>query len=167
MDADEPGWPLIDDFFRAEVEGRSTATARRYLRVRPRLTDFLETGDMTLGLGTHPAALLEAERQFHDSGAFWTLFGPDELVCCLPSFVHDTWLPAGVAQARTQVSLVGRLLTHLGRQPLIDRQITACALHEAVAAVAHARRQLARREVASSAPERMPDRFRQRPGPQW
>lgn len=167
MDADEPGWPIIDDFFRAEIEGRSVVTAHRYLRVRGRLMVFLETGDMALGLGTQTAALLDAERQFHDAGAFWTLFGPAELVCCLPSFVHDTWLPGGLAEARTQVSLVARLLTHLSRQRLIDRRLTSGALHEAEAAVAHARRRLAERPATPSGGASMPDRFRQQPGPQW
>ncbi|MET0931626.1 MAG: hypothetical protein ABWX74_19045 [Aeromicrobium sp.] len=166
MDIDEPGWPLIDDFFQAEAEGKSAATVRRYARVRERLTAFLDTGDMSLGLGTHMAALLESERQFHDSGAFWTLFGPAELVGCLPSFLHETWLPGQVAEARTQISLVGRLLTVL-RQGHIDRRLTQCAVYDAEAAVARARRDLARRSHPSARGDHMPDRFLQQPGPEW
>lgn len=166
MDIDEPGWPLIDDFFRAEAEGKSAATVRRYARVRERLNDFLDTGDMSLGLGTHPASLLESERQFHDKGAFWTLFGADELVCCLPSFLHETWLPEQVGEARTQISLVGRLLTMLTKGH-IDRRITQCAVYDAEAEVERARRELARRSHPSAQGDRMPDRFLQQPGPEW
>lgn len=142
MDIDEPGWLLIDDFFRAEAAGKSAATVRRYVRVRERLMAFLDTGDMTLGLGTHPAGLLEAERQFHDAGAFWSLFGPDELVCCLPSFLHESWLPDGVGEARTQISLVSRLLSYVSRHQDIDWQLTACAWYDAEAAVKRARRDI-------------------------
>lgn len=167
MDIDEPGWPLIDDFFRAEAEGKSAATVRRYARVRVRLMSFLDTGDMSLGLGTHPAALLEAERQFHDTGAFWSLFGPDELVCCLPSFLHENWLPESVGEARTQISLVARLLASLSRHRDFDWQATACAWYDAEAAVKRARRELADRSIESAEHERMPSRFHQPPGPQW
>ncbi len=158
MDHDEPGWPLIDDFFTSQGEGRSVATMRRYERVRARLYDFLDTADMTLGLGSHPAVLLEAERQFHVSGAFWTLFGADELACCLPSFVHETWLPASAGEARTQISLVGRLLPRLG---------SSRGRSEAEDAVARARRELAARPAAEPAPPRIPDRFRRQEGPRW
>jgi hypothetical protein len=158
MDHDEPGWPLIDDFFSSAADGRSLATARRYLRVRSRLYAFLDTADMTLGLGSEPASLLEAERQFHVSGAFWTLFGPDELACCLPSFLHETWLPASTAEARTQISLVGRLLPRLG---------SSCGRHEAEAAVVRARRQLAERPAPVVDPPHLPERFRQQEGPRW
>ena len=167
MDADEPGWPIFDDFFRTESEGRAAATVRRYAAVRGRLYAFLDTADMTLGLGTQPADLLEAERQFHTSGAFWTLFGPDELVCCLPSFVHDTWLPSGLADARAQVSLAGRLLTHLGQRPELDRQAVSCAMYEAQDAIARARRALGRRAEGPAEQPRMPDRFLQHPGDTW
>ena len=45
MDADEPAWPLIDDYFEAFVEGRRPETQRRYLRVRLRLLDFLDVDE--------------------------------------------------------------------------------------------------------------------------
>jgi len=168
MDIDEPGWPLIDDFFRAEGDGKSAPTARRYERVRQRLTTFLDTGDMALGLGTGEATLLEAERQFHDTGAFWTLFGPEELVCCLPSFVHETWLPEASGEARTQISLVGRLLTALRRRQDIDWRLVSCAYYEAQAAVAQARRDIADRPVGiSTVSTEMPARMRRDPGPTW
>ena len=93
MDPSEPGWQLLDDFFAKEASGRAEATVRRYGRVRDRLTQFLDTGEMSPWLGTHPGTLLSAEREFHDNGAFWQLFGPDELVCVLPGFLLEPWLP--------------------------------------------------------------------------
>lgn len=165
MDIDEPGWPLIDDFFDTLCAGRRPTTARRYQRIRHRLYEFLDTGDLTLGLGSDQATLLEAERQFHDSGAFWSVFGPDELVHCLPSFLHETWLPDGGAQARAQITVVSRLLRSLAGHDL-DWQVTRCAYWEAEAAVAQARRDLARRPAASVDPT-MPSRFLQQPGADW
>jgi len=165
MDIDEPGWPLIDDFFAALAEGRTAETTRRYERVRHRLYDFLDTGDMTLGLGTEQASLLEAERQFHDSGAFWSLLGADELVYCLPSFLHATWLPEGDGEARAQITVLARLLKSLARHDL-DWQVTKCAYWEAEAAVTQARRDLKRRATEPDE-ARMPDRFLQQPGPEW
>lgn len=169
MDIDEPGWPLIDDFFAAEAADKSAPTVRRYERVRTRLMIFLDTGDMSLGLGTHPASLLESERQFHDAGgAFWTLFGPEELICCLPSFLHETWLPEPSGEARTQISLVGRLLAALRRRHDIDWGLTSCAFYEARAAVDQARRDVAARPVEQATGRtEMPVRMRREPGPEW
>lgn len=158
MDIDTPGWPLIDDFFAEQAAGRAAATVRRYARVRSRLYAFLDTADMTLGLGSTPAALLEAERQFHASGAFWVLFGADELACCLPSFLHETWLPVGVGEARTQISLVARLGPRLG---------SSCAGYEVRDAVVRARRQLAERADDEPGAQRLPERFRRQEGPRW
>lgn len=170
MDFDEPGWQLLDDFFIAEGGVRSAATLRRYARVRDRLTHYLDVEDMAPWLGTHPATLLSAEREFHENGAFWQLFGADELVCALPGFLEPSWMPDGVGEARTQVSLVERLLKYLSRHRLVDWGWLGCAGYEADAAVRQARRQLYRR-----AEERLPDawasdmppRFKQLPGPQW
>lgn len=167
MDIDEPSWPLIDDFFRAEAVGKSAATIRRYARVRGRLLAFLDTGDMALGLGTHDLALLEAERQFHQTGAFWSVLGLDELVCCLPIFLRETWLPDGAAEARTQISLVGRLLAVLSRHPDFDWRGAACAWYEAEAAVRRAREEVSQRLDEPPAPQSTPARFHQQPGPQW
>ena len=58
MDPDEPGWQLLDDFFAKEASGRAEATVRRYVRVRDRLTQFLDAGYMSRWLGTEPATLL-------------------------------------------------------------------------------------------------------------
>lgn len=169
MDIDEPGWPLIDDFFLDLAEGRTAETVRRYARVRLRLYEFLETGDMSLGLGTSPATLLDAERQFHTSGAFWSLFGAPELVCCLPSFLHPTWWPDGVSQTRLQIRLTGRLLTHLERSGSLDGVDVGCAFWEAEASVKEARHELERRSAATvdDVDPSMPARFLQQPGPEW
>ncbi len=170
MDADEPGWQLLDDFFSKEATGRADATARRYARVRGRLTHFLDTGEMSGWLGTHPATLLCAEREFHQQGAFWQLFGPDELVCCLPGFLLEPWLPDSLGEARTQISLVSRLLSHLSRQRLLDFTVVRCAYWDAEAAVKQARSDLEARSAAGDTDERsgqMPNRFRQQLGPQW
>jgi hypothetical protein len=166
MDIDEPGWPVIDDFFRAEAEGRSAATVRRYARVRQRLMTFLDTADMSLGLGTHQVSLLESERQFHDTGAFWSLYGLEELVCCLPSFLHETWLPEHRQEAGTQISLVSRLLAMIGRHRDFDRSVASCALYEADDAVRRARIEV-RERSAEPGDATMPTRFLQQPGPEW
>lgn len=170
MDTDEPGWQLLDDFFAAQAEGRTGATVRRYARVRGRLTQFLDVGEMAAWLGTHPATLLDAEREFHDRGAFWQLFGPDELVCCLPGFLREPWLPESLGEARTQISLVSRLLRHLSRQRLLDLSVVSCAYWEAEGAVRQARAEVrdrsSRREPDDWA-STMPYRFRRDEGPRW
>ena len=170
MDPDEPGWQLLDDFFAGEASGRAEATVRRYVRVRDRLMQFLETADMSPFLGTHPGSLLSAEREFHDSGAFWQLFGPDELVCVLPGFLLEPWTPESLGEARTQISLVSRLLSYLGRKRLLDFSVFGCAHWEAESAVKQARIDLEARSAAREPDEwaqEMPSRFRQEPGPQW
>lgn len=170
MDPDEPAWPLLDDFFAKEASGRAEATVRRYVRVRDRLTQFLDTADMSRWLGTEPATLLSAEREFHENGAFWQLFGPDELVCVLPGFLLEPWVPGSLGEARTQISLMSRLLSHLSRKRLLDLSVTSCAFWEAETAVKQARIDLEARSVSREADEwaqDMPARFRQEPGPQW
>ena len=170
MDIDEPGWPLIDDFFATEAAGRAEPTVRRYVRVRDRLTQFLDTADMSRWLGSEPATLLSAEREFHELGAFWQLFGPDELVCVLPGFLLEPWMPESLGEARTQISLVSRLLSHLSRERLLDFSVFGCAYWEAEAAVKQARIDLEARSAARQPDawaQEMPGRFRQEPGPQW
>lgn len=170
MDLDEPGWQLLDDFFAKEASGRAEPTVRRYVRVRDRLTQFLDTAEMSRWLGTHPATLLSAEREFHELGAFWQLFGPDELVCVLPGFLLEPWLPESLGEARTQISLASRLLSHLSRKRLLDFSVVRCAYGEAEAAVKQARVELEARSAAHEPDEHaqdMPSRFRQQPGPQW
>ena len=166
MDFDEPGWPLIDDFFRELAAGRSDTSIRRYARVHHRLVAFLDTADMTLGLGDERSALLDAEREFHDSGAFWTVWGPDELVECLPSFLHETWMPPGLGESRVQISVVSRLLAHLMRQRLLDGEATPRSILDVTAAIGQAQRALEARS-AHPAGSQMPGRFLQPPGPEW
>lgn len=159
MDIDDPGWTLIDDFFRAEAADRSTAVVRRYARVRRRLVGYLDTGDLAPWLGRRDGERLEAQRRLHDSGAFWALFGTAELVRCLPGFVHDVWLPPGLAEARAQVSLAARLLTAVGGE---SPDVEQTRDH-----LARARRSLAGGIQGPSEQARMPVRFRQVPGPVW
>lgn len=166
MHIDEPGWPLIDDFFGDLAAGRSDTTIRRYARVHHRLVAFLDTADMTLGLGDDRSTLLDAEREFHDSGAFWTLFGPDELLECLPSFLHETWMPSGVGESRVQISVVRRLLEALMRQQLLGGPGTTRAVLQVSAAIGRAELALEQRP-AHPAGTQMPSRFLQQRGPEW
>lgn len=113
MDYDDPSWPLIDDFFEALAEGRRAVTVRRYARVRHRLYDFLDVDDMSQWLEPDEVTLLAAEREFMRDGAVRSLFGVEGLLRCLPGFVTDEVLPPTTAEARTQVSVANRLLTHV------------------------------------------------------
>jgi hypothetical protein len=124
MDIDEPGWPLIDDFFEGLAQGRKAETVRRYVRVRHRFYDYLDLDDMTQWLRPADATLLAAEREFCREGAFWTVLGTEALLQCLPGFVAVDVLPSGTAEARMQVSVVGRLLKHLRHLRLVDRTMT-------------------------------------------
>jgi hypothetical protein len=157
MDADEPGWPMIDDVFRDLAVGRSTATVRRYLRVRARLYAFLDTADLREALGAEASAVLHAARRQHDTGAFWAVLGVDELARCLPVLVTEPWLPDGSAEARVHLSVVSRLAGQLTTSP---------GRHDVDAAVDAARRQVAVRPSRPE-PQTMPDRFLRRPGPTW
>ncbi|AXT85418.1 hypothetical protein C6I20_09605 [Aeromicrobium sp. A1-2] len=170
MELDEPGWHLLDDFFIAEAADRAIPTVRRYVRVRGRLTYFLDTAEMGDWLGAQSATLLSAEREFHDRGAFWQLFGPNELMCVIPGFLRPPWLPEGLGESRTQISLMSRLLSHLSRQQLLDLSVFRCAYWDAEAAIKQARVDFARRSAARKPDDwasEMPGRFRQEPGPQW
>lgn len=167
MDAGEPGWALIDDFFADLAVGRSAATVRRYVRVRQRLGHFLDTADMTLGLGGDRTILLEAERQFHPDGAFWTIYGADELVACLPSFLHETWLPRTRAEARMQISVTSRLVDHLVRSGLLSATTPRHLIVAVARAVDHARDSIEPAATTDEGSNRMPRRFLQQPGPEW
>ncbi|MFI5428253.1 hypothetical protein [Aeromicrobium sp. UC242_57] len=168
MHFDEPGWALIDDFFAQLARRRSAATVRRYVRVHQRLTAFLDTADMTLGLGEHRARLLDAEREFHDSGAFCTLYGTPELVQCLPSFLHETWLPAGLTESRMHVSVCARLLDHVVRERAAEAVISPTAVADATRAISQARLDIeaAAADVVPRAPK-IPPRLLRQPGPEW
>lgn len=131
---------VLEAFVLEESQGRAPATVRRYQRVLAHLLLFLDRADVAAALGTHAAALLEAERDFGREGAFFRLFGFEELVACLPDFLGPGWLAVSPAERRTQVSLVERLLGALCRRGLVDLQVARCAVHEARDAVRAARR---------------------------
>lgn len=140
MDIDEPGWPVIDDFFEHLGIGRKAETRRRYQRVRLRLYDFLDIDDMALWLSPEQVTLLAAEREFHREGAVWTLYGVAGLFQCAPGFVAQEQLPSTAAEARMQISVTNRLVTHLWRyqrDPGLVRPY-----REALAAVKRARYEL-------------------------
>ena len=137
MDADEPGWPIIDDFFRDLAVGRSAATTRRYLRVRGRFYAFLDTVDLSPALGAEAV--------------------PDEIARCLASFVSEPWLPDGLTEARVHLSVVSRLAARLG---------TASARRQTEAAVVEARERLGDRPPILGS-DQMPARFLARHGPTW
>ncbi|NRQ50455.1 hypothetical protein [Aeromicrobium stalagmiti] len=122
MDLDEPGWPLIDDFFHDLAEGRKAETVRRYARVRLRTYDFLDVDDMTTWLDPDDAVLLAAEREFLREGAVWTLLGIDGVLRCLPGLLTPERLPTSAAEARMQVSVVNRLADHLRRHLAVPQQ---------------------------------------------
>lgn len=113
MDLDEPGWPLIDDFFTKLADGRRPETVRRYVRVRHRLYDFLETDDMSEWLEPDEVILLAAEREFGREDALRAVVGVEGLLRCLPGLVTDEVLPPTTAEARMQTSVVNRLITHV------------------------------------------------------
>ncbi len=130
----------LQTFFADECVGRARGTQARYERVHQHLILYLDEADVSFCLGTHPAALLEAERQFAPGGAFLRLFGFEELVCCIPEFLSDTWLLPGPSDARTQISLIDRMLRWLTANRLFDRYYLGCAYWDAEAAIKRARR---------------------------
>lgn len=129
----------LERFIAEESVGRTSATARRYQRVLVRLLQMLDTLDVASYLGTGPAGLLEVERDFGREGAFFRLFGYDELVCCLPALLEPPWLPQAAGERRTQISIVDRLLRRLRQDHVLDMAVVACAVWEAHAAVRRAR----------------------------
>lgn len=132
----------LQRFFAHEALEVQPATARRYERVMAHLFTFLDSVDVSNQLGTGPAALLESERQFGRSGAFFRVLGFDELVCCLADFVAPEWLLPADVDARTQISLTSRLLKRLQREQLIEMPIVYCAYLDTQSAIREARRRL-------------------------
>lgn len=169
MDLDEPGWPLIDDFFLGLAEGRRPETARRYARVRHRLYDFLDTDDMRQWLDPDEATLLAAEREFAREGAVRAVVDLEGLLRCLPGFVGEEPLPTGDAEARMQISVVGRLVVHVRDDHLAPGE------HQQSVAVATRAVRRARLAVDTRHDDpalqvtldQINDRFKQQPGPQW
>lgn len=139
----------LQRFVAEEAFDVTRSTADRYERVLEHLLTFLDEVDVAPHLGTGPATLLASERQFGERGAFFRVFGFDELVVCLAGFVENDWLLPARVDARTQISLTGRLLTRLRRDGLLDMFSVACAFLDTEAAVA-----LARRTVSADATRR-------------
>lgn len=133
---------LISSFFAVEGLGKTESTLRRYQQVHAQLLAFLDDVDPRPWLGPGPAALLEAERHAGGRGAFFRIFDMDELVCCLPGFLADEWLLPGRTNARTQVSLVDRLMRRLLAAGRIDLRDLGCAWFEAESVVLRVRREL-------------------------
>lgn len=129
----------LQAFFRGEAWSKTAHTRARYERVHRQLLQFLDHADMARWTGTHPAALLAAERQF-GQGAFFRVFDFDDLICCLPGLVGPDWLLPMPADRRAQISLTWRLAEFLDRNRLIDRQRVSCAYWDVEGAVRQARR---------------------------
>ncbi len=171
MEIDEPGWPLIDDFFEGLAEGRKAPTVRRYARVRHRLYEFLDNDDMSAWLQPDEVTLLAAEREFGREGAVRSVVGLDGLLRCLPGFLAVERLPSTAAEARMQISVVSRFVNYLRGWHLDPGQhYTSLAI--AMRAVRRARLDLRARDspslqAAVDQIDQMPRRFRQEPGPQW
>lgn len=135
--------PRLFDYFLTEIsKGKTETTRQRYGRVMVRMRQFLDTVDVTPHLGTDPASLLEIERDFGRHDAFLRVFDATELVCCLPEFVGDALLPSHGLDARTQVSVIGRLLPWLARHQLVDMCVGRGAFWDAQIAVKQARQRL-------------------------
>lgn len=130
---------LFDRFLDAACREKSASTVRRYRRVFEHLQNFLDIVDAAPLLGTDPAELLEVERGFGHRGAFARVFDATDFVCCLPAFIDEPWLMTTPADARAQVSLMGRLLVWFERHNCISMWNGACALYEAEAQVRRAR----------------------------
>lgn len=179
MHFEEPGWPLIDDFFLRLAEGRKAETVRRYARVRLRLYDFLDVDDMAEWLGADDATLLAAEREFVRDGAVWALFGIDGVLRCLPGFLTEAQMPTSAAEARMQVSVIGRFVIDLRKRHLVPRAHWQSLLLARRAVMRTRTRMDDERRLATLGPpsgslkealdqiDRVHGRFRQEPGPQW
>lgn len=146
----------LQAFFTEACSGRSPAIRRRYERVRAHLMRYLEVADVSRSLGTAPAALLEGERQFARDGAFLRLFGFEELICCIPDFLSESWMMPVRADARAQISLSERMLRWLSRNRLFDWQIASCVYWDAETALKQARARLRSGNVAHTAELTLP-----------
>lgn len=132
----------LQRFVAAEALDVGPRTAERYQRVLDHLLRYLHSINVAPVLGEGPAAILVKERQFGRESAFFRVFGFDELIVCIPGFLEPPWLMSVGADARSQVSLMARLMNRLRRDGLIDMSIVACAYWDAESAVEQARRSL-------------------------
>lgn len=133
---------VLDVFVATAQASVGPATAARYARVHRQLLRFLDEAELGSSLGTGLAALLGLERELGGPGAFLRVYGFDELVCCLPAFVGPSWLLPARADARSQISLSGRLPRWLDRHGYLDSRLAGWALWEAEKAMDDARHRL-------------------------
>lgn len=84
------------------------------------------------------ARLAEARR---GGRGFFGALGLEAAIACLPRFLEPDWLLETAADARAQVSLIGRLLVWLDRTGSLDPDLLGCAFYEAQAAVRAAQKQ--------------------------
>jgi len=131
---------VLNVFVAMAQESVNDVTAARYARVHRQLLRFLDEADFALCLGTGVAMLLEAERELGGPGAFFRLLGFDELVCCLPEFVAESWLLPGRPDASSQIDLSERLMRWLRLHGYLDMGLSGCILWDAEEAMARARR---------------------------
>lgn len=136
---------VLEAFLRYVGTGRAEATQTRYRRVIDHLHQYLDSADVAFWLGTEPAELIACEREFEADHAMARIFGMDELLCVLPGFLAPLWLMGRPADARTQVSLIDRMVhTDLVRG-LAQEGHLGCVIHDCVRAVRDARAELALR----------------------
>ena len=124
---------ILCTFFAHSAEGKQTATAARYGRVRSQLQLYLET-DGWLYLAPDTAALLDLERAFDPQNAFVRLFDAEDLLYTLRGFLAEQWLLPGLQDRRTQVSLTSRLVQWLCSRALVDAAWHGCQVQEVLSA---------------------------------
>lgn len=131
---------LLEEFFADEGSRVADRTRVRYGRVHALLLRFLEEVDVTDLLGSEPQTVLAMEREFGRTGAFQRLHDPEELVCCLPTFLSADWLLPDPADARSQLALTERLTRLIYRIHRYDLRTCCCTFDQVYAAAAAARR---------------------------
>lgn len=138
--------PFLAAFLTDVQRDRTARTQRAYADVVQHLQRYLDTADMRQHLGTDDGTLLTQERDLTGSeGSFFRLFGPGELIFCLPGFLEGAWL-ATTPQPRSHIALTGRLLRWLDRRGVVGSDYR-CAWYDADAAVRQARQE--RRRASS------------------
>lgn len=136
---------IVESFKRHVGAGRHEVTQRRYQRVFEHLHDYLDSGDADFWLGTEATGLLACEREFEPHRALARMYSIDELVCTLPGFVAPAWLMPKPGDARSQVSLIDRLVRTGLVRGLMDEGILNCAVHDCHRAIRDARAELVMR----------------------
>ncbi|MGH1562197.1 hypothetical protein [Mumia sp. DW29H23] len=135
--------PILADFLADVQRDRTARTQRAYADVVQHLQRYLDTADMCRHLGTYGGTLLTQEREISGAaGSFFRLFGPGELIFCLPGFLEEPWLLT-TPQPRSHLALTDRLLRWLDRRGVVGADYR-CAWYEAGAAVRQARQEARR-----------------------